>query len=73
MKCLVLLLIMVNLILAKQYERCELARELKEIHDVELKEVGMLVCFAELKSGLDTNHEQYGNYGLLSVNIQFIN
>ena len=58
---------MVNVILAKQYERCELAKELNEKHDVELKEVGMLVCFAEKRSILDTEALTNGNYGLLQV------
>ena len=72
MKCLVLMLLMVNLVLAKQYERCELAKELNDKHNVTLKEIGMLVCFAEIRSNLDTESLDNGNYGLLKVNFHFI-
>ena len=72
MKCLVLVLLMVNLVLAKQYERCELAIELFTKHNVTLEKVGMLVCFAEIRSNLDTESLDNGNYGLLKVNIHLI-
>ena len=60
MKCLIVLLLMVNLVLAKQYTRCELAKELIEKHNVGLEDVAMLVCFAEKTSGLDTENQNYG-------------
>ncbi|CAO1413754.1 unnamed protein product [Diamesa tonsa] len=68
MKCLVLLVLMINLVLAKQYERCQLAEELYYKHNVTLKEIGMLVCFAETRSNLDTESLDNGNYGLLKFN-----
>lgn len=67
MKCLVLLILMVNLVFARQYERCELAKELHEKHDFKLENVGMLVCFAEWTSNLQTRKYGYGNYGLFQV------
>ena len=69
MKCLIVLLLMVNLALSKQYTRCELAKELIEKHDVALEDVAMLVCFAEKTSGLDTQSYENQNYGLLKVSL----
>ncbi|CAO1415742.1 unnamed protein product [Diamesa serratosioi] len=63
-----LLLLMVNLVFAKQYQRCELAKELIEKHNVGDENVGMLVCFAELTSKLNTQSYWNQNYGLLKLN-----
>ncbi|CAO1385454.1 unnamed protein product [Diamesa hyperborea] len=68
MKCLVLLLLIINLVFARQYERCELAKELYDKHDIKLEKVGMLVCFAEWSSNLQTTKYSYGNYGLFQLN-----
>ena len=67
MKCLVIFIVMINLVFARRYDRCELAKELKEQHNVALEDVGMLVCFAELTSDLYTGKYGYGNYGLFQV------
>lgn len=67
MKSLVLLMLMVNLVFARQYQRCELARELHEKHNLKLENVGMLVCFAECTSNLQTRLNGHGNYGLFQV------
>ena len=67
MKCLLLLLLMVNLVFAKKYERCELARELNQKHNFALEDVGMLVCIAEEASNLNTNAVDNFNNGLFQV------
>ena len=67
MKCLILLLLMINLVFARQYERCELAEELFGKHNLSLEEVGMLVCFAEKRSDLYTGKNGHGAYGLFQV------
>lgn len=68
MKCLILLLILtINLILAKQFKRCELARELIWKHNVHLKNIGKLVCIAEHKSNLNTDFVNGESYGLFQV------
>lgn len=67
MKCLALLLLMINLVFAKKYERCELAKELYEKHDVASNEIGVLVCIAEHASILDTRYTDNFHYGLFAV------
>ncbi|CAO1413705.1 unnamed protein product [Diamesa tonsa] len=67
MKCLVLLVLMINLVLAKQYERCQLARELYQNHNVAMEDVGMLVCIAEEGSNLNTALNSKAN-GLFQLN-----
>ena len=58
---------MINLILAKKFERCELARELIWKHNMPLKNIGMLVCIAEERSNLNTDFVKLSSYGLFQV------
>ena len=68
-----MLLLIVNLVIAKQYTRCELAKELYKIHGIAEEDVGTLVCIAEKPSGLDTRSYNNENYGLLKVNFNINN
>lgn len=74
MKFLFLLPLLVNLVLAKRYGRCELAEELHWKHDVPMMDVGMLVCIAEQASNLNTRSITFGSlsYGLFEVKFNFI-
>ena len=68
-------MLLINLVFAKQYERCELARELIWKHNVPLKNIGMWVCIAEQRSNLNTdlfNTESYGLFQVQSNIIYFI-
>ena len=60
-------MLLINLIFAKQYERCELAKELYEKHNMSLENVGMLVCVAEQRSNLNTETLKYAAHGLFQV------
>lgn len=63
---------LINISLAKKYQRCELAKELNEKHDIAIKHVGMFVCVAEVRSSLNTETVNSGLYfGLYQVNIYF--
>lgn len=64
---------LINLVFAKKYERCELARELQEKHYLKLDDVGMLVCIAEKISDLDTSTLKSAAHGLFQVCFNFIN
>ncbi|CAO1385437.1 unnamed protein product [Diamesa hyperborea] len=67
MKYLVVLLLMMNLILAKEYKRCQLAKELIWKHNMPLKNIGLLVCIAELRSNLNTTFNKSKSYGLFHL------
>ena len=71
MKCLILLLLMVNIVFAKKYERCELAKELHQKHYFALEDVGMLVCIAE-ETNLETTTLDSLIYGMFQVCFHFI-
>lgn len=72
MKCLIVVLLLINLSLAKKYQRCELAKELNEKHDIAIKHVGMFVCVAEVRSSLNTEAVNSGlYYGLYQVKFKF--
>lgn len=57
----------------KVYERCELARELRDVHQISTDKVGVWVCIME-KSGFNTsqqiplNGEGNLNHGILQIN-----
>lgn len=73
MKCLIVVFLLINITLARKYQRCELAKELNEKHDIAIKHVGMFVCVAEVRSSLNTETVNSGLYfGLYQVNLNFI-
>jgi len=56
----------------KVYERCELAKELSEIHGIPSHEIGTYVCIAERQSGLNTQAIGDGlYYGMYQMSSEF--
>jgi len=57
----------------KVYERCELARELKEVHDIPDEQVATWVCIAQHESQFNTsavghlNGDGSGDHGLFQI------
>ncbi|KAH8266919.1 hypothetical protein KR026_010607 [Drosophila bipectinata] len=65
-----------NLVLAKRYLRCELARKLLEQHGFERTLLSNWICLLEHESELDTsrtttNPNGSRNYGLFQINSRF--
>ncbi|KAL3275557.1 hypothetical protein HHI36_020313 [Cryptolaemus montrouzieri] len=63
---LVLLALFVN---AKIYDKCELARELKYVHDIDVEEIPVWVCIAKHESGFNTSivNKESGDHGLFQI------
>lgn len=49
------------------FSKCELARELVEVHNATLREVKGLTCVAELSSGFDTQYSYGGFRGIFNI------
>lgn len=57
----------IALVRGKFYERCELASELRDKHNVPVNQIGDWVCITELHSGLNTNYRDYPAHGLFKI------
>lgn len=56
----------------KIYNRCSLARELKEIHKVPMNEIATWVCIAQHESSFNTSAiNEGGDYGLFQISARF--
>jgi hypothetical protein len=55
----------------KVYDRCELARELRETPLIPYDQIGTWVCIAEKQSGLRTSAEGDGAYGIFKIGNEF--
>lgn len=51
----------------KVFEKCELAKELMEVHNATVESAKRLVCGAQYSSGFDTQFYQPGAYGIFNV------
>nr|CAH7747142.1 unnamed protein product [Callosobruchus chinensis] len=56
---------------SKIYSRCELAKELKDIHRLPEEEISTWVCIAEHESSLNTSALGVGDHGLFQISEQY--
>jgi hypothetical protein len=56
---------------SKVYEKCELARELRDIHSIPFDQIGTFVCIAERQSNLNTQSIGQGSYGIYQISSEF--
>ncbi|VEN39165.1 unnamed protein product [Callosobruchus maculatus] len=56
---------------SKIYSRCELAKELKDVHRLPEKEISTWVCIAEHESSLNTSALGVGDHGLFQISEQY--
>lgn len=62
----------INLNFAKVYNKCDLARELRDVHYVPVDQISIYVCIAERQSNLDTSAVGDGTYyGLYQISSVF--
>jgi hypothetical protein len=61
------LLLSVSLGEGKKFEKCELARELMEVHDASLKDAEKFVCIAEFSSGFDSEYSEETSFGIFNI------
>nr|CAI5832878.1 unnamed protein product [Callosobruchus analis] len=56
---------------SKIYSRCELAKELKDVHRLPEEEISTWVCIAEHESSLNTSALGVGDHGLFQISEQY--
>lgn len=58
--------------IGKIYERCELAKELRYVHNVPLNEIWAFTCIAQYQSNLVTSAVKANEHGLFQVNVHYL-
>jgi C-type lysozyme/alpha-lactalbumin family len=68
----IIILLIVQLIVAKVYNKCELAKELYEIYGVPFEKIGTYVCIAERQSNFNTQALGQGSYyGIYQISSEY--